>query len=172
MDFYDVIQNRESIRNYDDSRKISKEILMRILNAGRIAPSAVNYQPWEFLLISSNEMLEKVRACYNRDWFRDAPYILAIKGTPKNAWTRKYDNYNSLETDLTIAMDHIILAAENEGISTCWIAAFDPKILFSALNLKKDEKIYAITPLGYSKPDFKKKSNKVRKEINEVVKFI
>ena len=80
MDFYDLIKNRESIRDYDPARPVEKDKLNRILNAGRIAPSAANKQPWHFLVISSGEMLDKVKRCYHRDWFKDAPHILIVAG--------------------------------------------------------------------------------------------
>lgn len=173
MDFYDVIHKRESIRSYDPNRPLSKEVYTRILDAGRVAPSAANKQPWQFLLVSSPEMLAKVRPCYDwGKWFLDAPHILVVVGNKPQAWVRPWDKYNSLETDLTIAMDHIILAAENEGVGTCWIAAFKPDILYSALGLKEDETVYAITPLGYPQEGFKKKMNKQRKPFNEVVKIL
>ena len=172
MDFYDLIKNRESIRDYDPARPVEKDKLNRILNAGRIAPSAANKQPWHFLVISSGEMLDKVKRCYHRDWFKDAPHILIVAGRKADAWVRQHDGYNSLETDLTIAMDHLILAAENEGVGTCWIAAFNPEILSDALSLEKDEVVYAITPLGYTKKGFKKKGNKDRKPLDEIVRFL
>ena len=172
MDFYDLIKNRESIRDYDSARPVEREKLDRILNAGRLAPSAANKQPWRFLVISSGYMLEKVRACYHRDWFRRAPHILIVAGSKADAWVRQYDGYNSLETDLTIAMDHMILAAENEGVGTCWIAAFDPYILRDALSLESDEIVYAITPLGYPGKGFKKKGHKDRKPPEDIVTFL
>ena len=117
MDFYELIKSRQSIRNYDPKQKIDKQILKNILNAGILAPSACNNQPWAFILVSSNDILEKIRPCYHKPWFKDAPHILIIVGDKSKAWTRSYDQYSSIETDLTIAMDHIILAAENEGIA-------------------------------------------------------
>ena len=172
MEFYDLIQHRESIRDYDPQRPVPDEVLKRILNTGRLAPSAGNRQPWEFIVVSSTEMLEKVRPCYQGDWFHDAPHILIIKGSRNDAWVRRYDGYNALETDLTIAMDHLILAAANEGVGTCWIAAFDPGILYPALEMKDDEEIFAITPLGYPRPGYSGPKTKNRKGLNEVVRFI
>jgi nitroreductase len=172
MDFYDLIRNRESVRSYDPDRPLPDEVLMRILEAGRLAPSAVNYQPWKFLVISSGEMLAKVRPCYPRDWFSDAPHVLVVVGYPDKAWVRKYDGYNSIETDLTIAMDHLILAAEYEGVATCWVGAYDPDLLREALSLKENEIVYSITPLGYPKEGFKKKGNKKRKPMEEVVQIL
>ena len=172
MEFYELIRNRESIRAYDTNRPVEHEKLLRILDAGRLAPSAANRQPWKFLVISSPEMLEKVRACYHRQWFKDAPHILVVVGDENAAWVRSYDRYNSIETDLSIAMDHLILAAENEGIGTCWIAAFDPLILRNALNLHNNEKVFAITPLGYQPKGFVKNREKIRNEIEEIVYFL
>lgn len=172
MEFYDLVETRESIREYDSTRPVEKEKLLRILDAGRLAPSAANRQPWRFLVVSSERMLKKVRACYYRDWFRRAPHILVVAGRKADAWVRQYDGYNSLETDLTIAMDHMILAAENEGIGACWIAAFNPDILTDALSLERDEIVYAITPLGYTPQGFSKKGRKDRKPLGNIVTFL
>ena len=172
MDFFELIEVRESIRDYNPDTKIAESTLLKIVNAGRIAPSASNKQPWKFLIISSPEMLEKVRPCYHRDWFKDAPHILVVVGDKSSSWIRKSDNYNSIETDLTIAMDHMVLAAEAEGIGTCWISAFDNTILRNALQLSDNEIVYNITPLGYPNKGFQKKSTKIRKSIDEVVEFL
>jgi len=172
MDFYDVIYGRESIREYDPKRKVDPEIIKRIADAGRIAPSACNFQPWEFLVVSSEEMLKKIKPCYLGNWFKEAQHVLIVKGFRDRAWLRGYDEYSSLETDLTIAMDHMILAAENEGVATCWIAAFNPEILDNALNLNENEFVYAITPLGYPKRGYVKVGHKPRKDLKEILKFI
>jgi nitroreductase len=172
MEYTDLIRSRESVRNYDPNRPVSKEILERILNAGRLAPSACNYQPWKFLVISSSDALEKVRACYSRDWFKDAPHIIVVLGLRNQAWNRSYDGYNSIETDIAIAMTHIILAAENESVGTCWIAAYNPVILKEALNINDNQLIFGITPLGYPKPGFMKVLNKKRKPLGDVVEFL
>lgn len=172
MDFYKLIENRESIRNYDPDRKISDEVINKILNAGRIAPSAANRQPWTFVLVSSDEKLAQVRECYHREWFKQAPYVLVAIGDKSKSWVRSYDNYNSIETDLTIAMDHMILAAENEGVGTCWIIAYDYDVLAKAIGLKENEVIYCITPLGYQNDGFEKKRNKIRKPLDEIVRRI
>lgn len=172
MDFYELIRNRESIRNYDPSRPLSHDVLERILEAGILAPTACNIQPFKFLVISSAGMLEKVRACYNREWFKEAPHILVVVGYKDQAWKRGHDGYNSIETDMTIAIDHLILAAENEGIGTCWIENYNPGILRTSLELKENEIVFSITPLGYQKPGFKKAGNKKRKPFDEIVKFI
>jgi len=172
MDFYDLIRKRESVRDYDPNRKIEDTVLNRILNAGRLAPSAANRQPWTFLLVSSKEKLDKVRPCYNKQWFQEAPHILIIVGDKTKSWVRPADGYNSIETDLTIAMDHIILAAEYENVGTCWIEAYDPQILSDAISLKENEVIFSITPLGYPNKGYQKHCNKERKPLEEIVRII
>ncbi len=171
MEFYELLRNRETIRHYDPSRKVPREVLLRILEAGRLAPSAANRQPWTFVLISSEEKLREVKACYPREWFQQVPYVLAVTGDKTRSWVRPSDGYNSIETDLAIAMDHMVLAAENEGVAACWIIAFDPERLRSVLGLGEHEVVYCITPLGYPPEGFRKKGNKVRKPMKEVVKW-
>lgn len=172
MEYSDLIRSRESIRNYDPESPLSKDTLEKILDAGRLAPSACNIQPWKFLVISSTLMLEKVRACYHREWFKEAPHILIVTGFKDKAWKRSSDGYNSIETDLAIAMTHIILAAEDEGIGTCWIANYNAVLLREALNLPPDQVVFGITPLGYQKPGFTKKGSKNRKPLNEIAEFM
>jgi len=172
MDFYELIKNRESVRDYDPNKLIDDKVLNRILNAGRFAPSADNRQPWTFVLVSSKKKLAKVKACYNKTWFQQAPHILIIIGNKTKSWIRKIDGYNSIETDLAIVMDHIILAAEYENVGTCWIEDYDLKILSDAVSLKENEVIFSITPLGYQNKGYKKHGNKKRKQLEEIIKII
>jgi nitroreductase len=172
VEFSDVIKRRESVRSYDPARPVPKEVLERILEAGRIAPSAANRQPLRFLLVSSPKMLAEVRRCYDKPWFRDAPHVLIVVGKASQAWTREKDGYNSLETDIAIAMDHMILAAENEGVGTCWIAAYDPAALRKALDLSSHEDVFAITPLGYPRAGYVRKTEKPRKSLGDISEFV
>ncbi|MGE5810523.1 MAG: nitroreductase family protein [Ignavibacteria bacterium] len=169
MEFSSLILSRESVRNYDSARQVSKETLLKIVDAGRLAPSAVNYQPWKFIIVSSKEILQKLHKCYGREWFHEAPHVLIIVGDKSKAWVRSSDGYCSIETDLAIAMTHILLAAENEGVASCWISNFNLKLLKEILNLSDNERVYSMTPLGYPKPDFQKKEFKERKELEDIV---
>ncbi len=172
MDYVQIVKSRVSVRNYDPDRKIPRDVLKRILEAGRLAPSAANRQPWRFFVITSKDMLDQVKQSYEAPWFQDAPAVLAVAGRRADAWTRKHGGYNSLETDLTIAMDHMILCADSEGVGTCWIAAFDPNLLTSALSLGTDEEVFAITPLGYPRDGYEKQTEKHRKALEELVTFL
>ncbi len=75
-----------------------------------------------------------------------SPAILIVSGRYENAWVRPADSYNSLETDLAITLDHMILAAAEEGVGTCWIGAFDLQVLKNALGMDEKEEIFAFTP--------------------------
>jgi len=171
MEFDKLIEHRESVRDYNPDRPVDKKILLKILSAGQAAPSAANHQPWEFIVISSPEKLHDARKWYGKKWYKDAPHILVIKGYKDKAWTHPQSGYNSIETDLTIAMDHIILSAANEGVGTCWIIAFDPVLLSSTLDLKENEVVFAITPMGYARPGYERRA-KTRKPLDEIAKFI
>lgn len=171
MNFLRLISERESIRNYDPENLVQLNELMAILDAGCIAPSAANLQPWRFLMVMSPEILVEIRKTYPRTWFADAAQVLIVTGNKEKAWKRP-DGYNSIETDLAIAMDHMILAAESMGVATCWIANFDYEKLRSVLNLEKDEVVFAMTPIGYPKEGFVKKGVKFRKQFDEVVRFM
>ena len=172
MEFADLVRYRESVRRYDPARPVPREVLERVLEAGRLAPSAKNLQPWRFLVVSSPEALERVRACYPVPWFRDAPHVLVVTGDRGKAWTRVPDGYVSIETDLAIAMDHLILAATNEGLGTCWMGAFRPDVLRSALELRPEEVVFAITPLGYPPAGFERRGTKQRKSLADVARFL
>ena len=80
MEFNDLIKSRESVRSYDPERIVPQDMLHRILEAGRLAPSACNIQPYRFLVVSTPGVLEKVKTCYKRPWFQDAPHIIVIVG--------------------------------------------------------------------------------------------
>ena len=172
MEYSELIRTRESIRNYDHGKPVEPEKLNRILEAGRIALSAANRQPWEFWLVSSDQMLLKIRDCYHRDWYKNAPHVLVVVGKKDEAWVRGSDGYNSVETDTAIAMTHMILAAENEGVGACWIAAFNPVELIEALDLQENQVVFGIATLGYPQPGFCKKGEKIRKEFREVVRYL
>jgi len=172
MDYFSLINTRKSIRNYDSEAIVDKDVLLKIVDSGRIAPSAANKQPWKFIIVSSENMLNKVSSCYHREWFGDAPHILIVVGDKSAAWTRQSDGYNSVETDVTIAMNHMILAATALGVATCWIAAFDNAKLREVMQLSENEVIYGITPLGYTNDTLVENTTKVRKTIEEVVEFL
>jgi len=163
MDFYEVIKKRRSIRGYED-RAVEEDKLKRILEAARIAPSAANRQPWYFVVVKREDVKENLKGAYNKEWFWKAPVIICACGIEKEAWRRK-DGKSYLDVDVSIAMDHLILAATAEGLGTCWIAAFDSSEVKRILNLPRGIEPIVLTPLGYPatspKPFFRKPLEKI-----------
>jgi len=165
MEFYEVIKKRKSVRKYRPD-PIPDNVLRRILEAGRIAPSAKNIQPWKFIVIKDPENKKKVaEACRGQHWIADADVIICGCALEKIAWGRMGGYMSSFAVDLAIAMDHIILASANEGLGTCWIGAFEEKKVKEILGIPEDVRVVALTPIGYPAEEPKDRG---RKDFNEV----
>jgi nitroreductase len=164
MDFYQVLTSRRSIRKYK-STPVEPDKLDRILEAVRIAPSAANRQPWHFIVITDEAVRRSLAKAYPRDWFAAAPVVICACAEPAEAWVRT-DKKNYADVDVTIAFEHLVLAAAAEGLATCWIAAFNPAELRTALGLPAGIEPLAITPVGYA--DEKPRAF-VRKPLSEIV---
>ena len=146
MDFNTVIQNRYSCRAFDQ-REIRQEIINRILEAGRIAPTAVNKQPVHVWAVTRPEMLEAIKGCTRSNY--GAPLILVIGCRPADAWVRRYDGKNGAEVDATIVATYLMLAAENAGLATLWVGSFDPALLADLLPGTEGYDLVAIINVGY-----------------------
>lgn len=163
MDFYDVIRRRYSVRAYKPD-PVEKEKLDRILEAAILAPTAANRQPFRLIVIQTAGRQEELKRIYNRDWFVQPPLVICACGIPAEAWQRM-DGRNYHDVDVTIAMDHLILAAANEGLGTCWIGAFDPRAAREVLGLPEGVEPIAFTPLGYPADTPRPKKRKAREEL-------
>ncbi|MEO0092255.1 MAG: nitroreductase family protein [candidate division WOR-3 bacterium] len=168
MEFYDVIRTRKSIRAYKPD-PIPDEVLNRILEAGRLAPSAKNIQPWKFIVIKDQQIKKDlVSACRNQEFIGQAPVVICAVALEKIAWGRMGGYWSSYPVDVAIALEHIILAAANEGLGTCWIGAYDENEVKKILRIPEDVKIIALTPIGYPAQD---PSPKPRKPLSEIISF-
>jgi nitroreductase len=147
MEFFELIKKRYSVRAYR-SKPIEEEKLQKVLDAARIAPTAANRQPFRFIVIHTQGRESELRRVYNREWFFKAPIVICACAVPDGAWTR-VDGKNYSDVDTTIAMDHLILAAADQGLGTCWVAAFDPSAAREVLGLSENEEPIAFTPIGY-----------------------
>lgn len=167
MEFYEVIRKRRSIRAYQE-KEVEEKKLKNILEAARLAPSAANRQPWQFIVVKTKKVKKKFRKIYEKDWFWRAPVVICACGKREEAWKRR-DGKSYLEVDVAISMEHLILAATSEGLGTCWIGAFDPEEVKKVFNLGEDLEPIALTPVGYpvvSPPPTSRKS------LKEIVKFL
>ncbi|MDH4210041.1 MAG: nitroreductase family protein [candidate division WOR-3 bacterium] len=168
MDFSEVIRKRKSVRKYKTD-PIPDDVLNRILDAGRMAPSAKNIQPWHFIVIREPGMKKKVaEACRNQFFIADAGAIICGCAFENIAWGRMGNYMAAWPHDLSIALDHMILAATNEGLGTCWIGAFDEKMVKDVLHIPDDVRVVALTPVGYPAEEGKDRG---RLELKDIVSY-
>lgn len=164
LDVFEAIKRRRSIRKYKPT-VIEKEKLMKVLEAARLAPSAMNRQPYVFVVTSDREIIQKISLACNQKW--DSPTIVAICSFPDKAWVRD-DGEEYWKVDAAVAMTNLSLQACAEGLGTCWIAAFKEDEIKKTLGIKKG-RVIAMTPLGY--PAEEKSSVTNRKSIDELVQY-
>lgn len=173
MSFLDLALNRYSCRDFDRNRAVSRNILSGIIETARLAPSACNRQPWTFVVIDDEcdaSCREVVIESYNRPWITTAPAFIVACGNHEEAWHRASDNKDHTDVDLSIAIEHICLAAADEGLGTCWVCNFDVDKIKSGLNIPAQYEPIAIIPIGYPAPDATI-ATKNRKDIDEILKW-
>ena len=166
MDFLELAKKRYSVRAYKPD-PVEEDKLRNVLEAARLAPTACNLQPFQFIVIHTQGKEADLRRIYSASWFVQAPLVIGVFGIPSDSWRRR-DGKNYCDIDVTIAMDHLILAAAELGLGTCWIAAFDPAAAREILGLPDDVEPVAFTPLGYPADEGRAKK---RKSLNEIVKY-
>ncbi|MGD9873341.1 MAG: nitroreductase family protein [Kiritimatiellia bacterium] len=164
MSFLDLAKKRISVRGYAPT-PVPEEKLDAVLEAGRMAPSAKNSQPYHFVVVKSPEAKKALGGAYPKDWFISAPVIIAVCVEPGKAWHRS-DGKHYADVDGAIAMDHMTLCATDLGLGTCWIGAFDPALVKKALNLPEGVEPLAMTPLGIPADGGRPKT---RKPLSEIV---
>lgn len=169
MEILELIKKRFSARSYK-SDAVEQEKLNKIVECARFAPSAVNYQPWHFLIVKSKEQRLKVQQCYNREWFACAPVYIVVCADSSAAWVRKSDNKNHADIDAAIATEHICLAATALGLGSCWVCNFDVEMLKSHFQLSLEKYPVAIVTIGYV--DELPKLSSTRKPVEEIVTFL
>ena len=149
MDFYDVAKTRRSVRSYR-SDPIPEEVLNRVLEAVRIAPSGSNRQPWRFIVVEDEDAKQRlVPACNGQSWIADAPVVIVACGQNIHYNRGGYMGDMSVLVDVAIGFTHLILAARAEGLGTCWIGAFSNDEVRKTLGVPEDYYVVAVTPLGY-----------------------
>jgi nitroreductase len=146
--FLELAEARRSVRAYK-AEAVPEALLQQVLEAGRLAPSACNKQPWRFIVVREEVNRRALGAAYAREWFWKAPVVLAVCILPQEAWVRAYDGQNYAMVDGALAMDHMTLAAAEAGLGTCWIGAFDPAAVHDILGLPDGVQVVGMTPLGF-----------------------
>ena len=179
MDVYSAIKKRRSIRNYKPDR-IPDEIMEKLLDAMRLAPSGGNRQPYRFIIVQDQDTKGKIAAAcrwypgrpQGQEFIAEAPVVIVACGSVNNATVRYYTDegvtlttgwdvppevdrnqaeYQSvMEIDLAIALDHLTLVATEEGLGTCWIAALDEREIKKLLSVPDDKRVLVVMPVGYT----------------------
>ena len=149
MDVLDAIRKRRSVRAYSN-RPIPADVMQRMRQAIRSAPSACNFQPWHFVFVADEELRREVaKAANDQSWMAAAPITVVACGLPSRAYKRIGGYGNSADVDVAIALDHLTLAAVADGLGTCWIGAFAEPQIKRLLGIPRTVKVVAMTPLGY-----------------------
>jgi len=148
MTFLELATRRASIRAYKTD-PVEEEKLAAVLEAGRVAPSACNNQPWAFVVVKEAEQRRRLKAVYDKSWFYEAPVVVAVCCETRKAWVRRKDAKVHGDIDCAIAVDHMTLCAEELGLGTCWVCAFDPVAAREVLALPSHVEPVAFFPLGY-----------------------
>lgn len=168
MNLKSLLEKRFSVRFYQ-SEKVEKEKIEYLLQCARLAPSAVNYQPWLFIVIQSEEAKKKIQEAYPRDWFLEADCYIIVCGNHEESWKRA-DGKDVTDIDISIACTNICLAAEEIGLGTCWVGNFKEHIVRKNFNLPKHIEPIAIFPIGYPIQDIKIPEKK-RKDLSDIVEW-
>jgi nitroreductase len=166
MQFSDVIRKRYSVRAYK-SDPIEDSKLKQILEAALVAPTACNLQPFKLIVIHTKGREAEIQRIYPAQWFAQAPIVICICGIPSKSWSRR-DQKNYCDIDASIVMDHLILAATDIGLGTCWIGAFDSQAAREILRIPNGVEPIAFTPLGYPNDTPRPK---VRRSLGELVRY-
>ena len=147
MEFKEVVKNRYSCKKYSD-RQVEEEKLTAILEAGRLAPTAKNLQEQHIYVLRSEEALAKIDAVTPCRY--GAPTVLVVAFDKKNVFIYPGGRHDSGVEDATIVATHMILAAADEGVDSCWVNFLDPEELARLLGLPEDEEILTAMDLGYA----------------------
>jgi nitroreductase len=162
MSFLDLILNRRSIRHYE-SKDISEEVLRQILEAGRQAPSAVNRQPFRFVVVNDHEIMKNLCNNLITRFVKYAPVAIVGCADVKSLLTGKW-----AVVDTTIAMQNMVIAAWTLGIGSCWIGACNEEEIKKMLKIPDKWKVVALITFGY--PAEQPKPRK-KKPIEELFNF-
>lgn len=164
MEVMEAIKKRCSIRDYED-RAVPEGKLLKVLEAARLAPSASNRQRWKFIVVRDTERRQELaRAAGGQKHVASAPVVIAAVATMPEYVMRC--GVPAYAVDLAIAVDHMTLAAVDEGLGTCWIGAFSQEQARDILGVPEDYRIVTLLPLGFPRQAGR---TRTRKSLDEIV---
>jgi nitroreductase len=166
MQFEQLIRSRYSVRAYKVD-PVPDQVLEKVLEAACLAPTAANRQAFRILVIHTAGREQELKRIYSRDWFVQAPLVIGVCALTDGCWVRA-DGKSYGEVDAAIVMDHLILAAADQGLGSCWIGAFDARAAREILGLPESVDPVAFTPLGYPNDS---PGEKKRRPVDHLVRF-
>lgn len=170
MEFKEVIRNRYSCRKYSD-REVEASKLNAILEAGRLAPTAKNLQEQRIYVLQSEEALAKIDKITPCRF--GAPIVIAVAFDKNDVYTYPGEMKSSGDEDATIVATHMILAAADEELGSCWLNRFDPQQTADLLGLPENEELVMLMDIGYAADDaIPSPMHENRKDISETVKYL
>ena len=167
MDVYEAIARRKSVRKFKDE-EVSEEVVSRLLEAARLAPSASNRQEWRFVVVREPAMRSQlIEAARGQKFVGEAPVVLACCAeTDEHVMACGQLCY---PIDVAIAIDHITLCAAAEGLGSCWIGAFNEDKVKELLGIPSPIRVVGLLPIGY--PVDTSEVKKKRLPLTEIVKY-
>jgi len=163
MEIYQAIKTRRSVRSYKPD-PVPEEILKRLFEAVRLAPSAHNAQAYKFVLVKNPEKKQQLAQAASQEFIARSPIVIAaVSLDPEHMMSNEVPAYS---VDAAIAIDHLTLVAASEGLGTCWIGAFDQKKAKKILQVPDEDKVVALLPLGFPADEPRPKA---RKKLEDIV---
>ncbi len=164
MDTFDALRARKSVRSYDPTA-VPDDVLDKVLEMGRIAPSANNLQPWHFIVVKDEKKRRRLSGGKWAGFLIESPVVIVGCGDRNLS-----PEWHAVDT--TIALTQMVAAATAEGLGTCWIGSFDEDNVRSVVNVPENYTVVAMLALGYPKDKFDVKKllakPKARKDAGEV----
>lgn len=170
MNFLELAKDRYSVRKFK-KQEVPQEIIEKILEAGMVAPTGCNNQPFRIYVIKSKEALEKVYGC-TRCHF-EAPLIFAICYNKDECWYRPYDGKGCGEVDASIVTTHMMIEGWEQGIGSCWVMHYRPEDLKKALDLPDNIESTALLVMGYADEEaIPGPGHSASKKSEDIVKYL
>ena len=167
MEFTEVIRTRRSVRSFAE-REVSEEVLGRVMEAARVAPSGNNRQPWRFVVVRDTDRKQEIaEACYAQGFVAEAPIVIVCCSEP---YENSYEPWGGRchRADTMIAIDHLVLAARDEGLGTCWVGAVRAEGVREVIRAPEGVEVLMVIVLGYPASDSAFREVSGRKPIEEI----
>lgn len=169
MDFLELAKERYSVREYKD-KEVEEDKLLKILEAGRVAPTATNAQPQRLIVVQEEEGLKKLE---KGSKIYGAPLAIIVCADHEETWKRPFDNMDTADIDASIVTDHMMMQATELGLGSLWICYFDPEVIREEFNIPENIEPINILALGYGTGEEKspQRHDEARKPLEETVEY-